>query len=78
MTKMMTIKRNIQTPLEEIQEKLKTLERHPNASVEMYVWLRENIERLKEHQRHLEDSREAKLQKVIDSIRMREKMPHKP
>ena len=49
MTKIMTNKRNIQTPLEEIQEKLKTLERHPNASVEMYVWLRENIQRLKEH-----------------------------
>ena len=48
------------------------------AAVEMYVWLRENIERLQKKQKHRDDSREAQHQREMDSILMSEKVQHKP
>jgi hypothetical protein len=63
------------TPIGEIQDKLKRVERHPMAAVEMYVWLRENIERLEAYQRHIEDIREAKHQQEMDSILLGDRGP---
>jgi predicted nuclease with TOPRIM domain len=74
----MSKRRNIQTPLGEIQERLKTVERHPNAAVEMYIWLRENIQRLKDEQSHIEDMREAQHQREMDSILLSEKVQQNP